>query len=71
MKTKKSTAFWAVYAFLAVSLAAVAWRSPDNLVEALGAILMALVASAATYQGGNVMDNYTKAKHYRAELDGK
>jgi hypothetical protein len=69
MRTTKARAFWAVYAFLSGSLGVVAWRSPDHLVDALGAILAALVAAAATYQGTNVVDNYTKSKHYRAELD--
>lgn len=69
MKTRKSTAFWAVYAFLAASTGLVAWRAPDQLPAALGAILTALVAAAATYQGANVADNYTRSKHYRPELD--
>jgi Gpi18-like mannosyltransferase len=69
MKTKKSTAFWAVYLFLAAAFAVVAWRAPEHLVEALGAILTALVAAAASYQASNSADNYTRSKHYRPELD--
>lgn len=71
MKTKKSTAYWSVYVFLAVSMCLVAWRSPDQLVGALGAIFTALVAAAATYQASNSADNYTRAKHFVPELHEK
>ena len=71
MKTKKSTAYWSVYLFLAVSLGLVAWRAPDQLVGALGAILTARVAAAATYQAANSADNYTRSKHFVPELHAK
>lgn len=69
MKTKKSTAFWSTFAFLAVISVIMAWRSPDQLVAALGTILPILVANAAVYCGANVIDNWTRSKHYQKDLD--
>ena len=68
MKTKKSTAFWAVYGFLGASVGILALVAPGDLAGAMPAILAALVGAAGLYQGANVADNYTRSKHYRPEL---